>query len=83
MEVIQPHHALSVQGKMELLGVMVFVYGLMNNVFQKVRLKVTSLNFQIRLDIDPVTFFSSRKFQIVIKMFHYYFSNPASKDEGE
>ena len=55
MEVIQPLHALSVHREMELLGVMVIVYGLMDNVFQKVRLKVPSLNFQIRLDIEPVT----------------------------
>ena len=66
MEVMWPLHALSVHKEMELLGVMVFVYGLMNNVFQKVRLKVTSLNFQIRLDIDPVTLFS-KKFKIVVK----------------
>ena len=82
MEVIQPLHALSVHREMELLGVMVIVYGLMDNVVQKVRLKVPSLNLQIRLDIDPVTLFSSRKFQIVIKTFHYYSSSPASKDEG-
>ena len=82
MEVIQPLHALSVHKEMELLGVMVIVYGLMDNVVQKVRLKVPSLNLQIRLDIDPVTLFSSRKFQIVIKTFHYYSSSPASKDEG-
>ena len=31
----------------------------MNNV--EVRLKVPSINFQIRLDIDPVTLFSSFK----------------------
>ena len=83
MEIMKPLHALSVHREMELLGVMVIVYGLMDNVVQKVTLKVPSLNLQIRLDIDPVTLFSSRKFQIVIKMFHYYFSNPASKDEGE
>ena len=71
MEIMQPLHALSVHEEMELLGVMVIVYGLMNNVFQKVRLKVPSLNLQIRLDIDPVTLFSSRKFQIVVKAFHY------------
>ena len=82
MEVIQPLHALSVHREMELLGVMVIVYGLMDNVVQKVRLKVPSLNLQIRLDIDPVTLFSSRKFQIVVKTFHYYSSSPASKDEG-
>ena len=70
MEIMQPHHALSVQGKMELLGVIVIVYGLMNNVFQKVKLKVPPLNFKIRLAIDPVTLFS-RKFQIVVKTFHY------------
>ena len=82
MEIMQPLHALSVHREMELLGVMVIVYGLINNVFQKVRLKVPSLNLQIRLDIDPVTLFSSRKFQIVVKTFHYYSSSPASKDEG-
>ena len=82
MEIMQPLHALSVHREMELLGVMVIVYGLMDNVVQKVRLKVPSLNLQIRLDIDPVTLFSSRKFQIVIKTFHYYSSSPASKDEG-
>ena len=82
MEVIQPLHALSVHREMELLGVMVIVYGLMDNVVQKVRLKVPSLNLQIRLDIDPVTLFSSRKFQIVVKTFHYYLRSPASKDEG-
>ena len=59
MEVIQPLHALSVHREMELLGVMVIVYGLMDNVVQKVRLKVPSLNLQIRLDIDPVTLFST------------------------
>ena len=64
MEVMWPLHALSVHKEMELLGVMVFVYGLMNNVFQKVRLKVTSLNFQIRLDIDPVTFFVVESFKL-------------------
>ena len=69
VEVIQPLHALSVHREMELLGVMVIVYGLMDNVVQKVRLKVPSLNLQIRLDIDPVTLFSSRKFQIVVKTF--------------
>ena len=58
VEIMQPLHALSVHEEMELLGVMVIVYGLMNNVFQKVRLKVPSLNLQIRLDIDPVTLFS-------------------------
>ena len=79
---MKPLHALSVHREMELLGVMVIVYGLMDNVVQKVRLKVPSLNLQIRLDIDPVTLFSSRKFQIVIKTFHYYSSSPASKDEG-
>ena len=67
MEIIEPLHALSVHREMELLGVMVIVYGLMDNVVQKVRLKVPSLNFQIRLDIDPVTLFSSRKFEIVVK----------------
>ena len=55
MEIMQPLHALSVHREMELLGVMVIVYGLMDNVFQKVRLKVPSLNFQITIDIDPVT----------------------------
>ena len=58
MEIMQPLHALSVHEEMELLGVMVIVYGLMNNVFQKVKLKVPSLNFKIRLAIDPVTRFS-------------------------
>ena len=82
MEIMQPLHALSVHREMELLGVMVIVYGLINNVFQKVRLKVPSLNLQIRLDIDPVTLFSSRKFQIVIEIFHYYLSSLVSKDEG-
>ena len=81
MEIMQPLHALSVHREMELLGVMMIVYGLMNNVFQKVRLKVPSLNLQIRLDIDPVTLFSSRKFQIVVKTFHYYLNSPASKDK--
>ena len=71
MEIMQPLHALSVHREMELLGVMVIVHGLMNNVFHEVRLKVPSLNFQIRLDIDPVTLFNSRKFQIVVKAFHY------------
>ena len=55
---MQPLHALSVHEEMELLGVMVIVYGLMNNVFQKVKLKVPSLNFKIILAIDPVTLFS-------------------------
>ena len=82
MEIMQPLHALSVHREMELLGAMVIVYGLMNNVMRKVRLKVPSLNLQIRLDIDPVTLFSSRKFQIVVKTFHYYLSSPALKDEG-
>ena len=58
MEIMQPLHALSVHEEMELLGVMVIVYGLMNNVFQKVKLKVPSLNFKIRLAVDPVTLFS-------------------------
>ena len=58
VEIMQPLHALSVHEEMELLGVMVIVYGLMNNVFQKVKLKVPSLNFKIRLAIDPVTLFS-------------------------
>ena len=80
MEIMQPFHALSVHEEMELLGVMVIVCGLMNNVFQKVKLKVPSLNFKIRLDIDPVTLFSSRKFQIVVKAFHYYLNSLASKD---
>ena len=75
---MQSIHALSVQ----LLFVVVIVYGLMDNVFQKVRLKVPSLNFQITIDIDPVTLFSSRKFKIVVKTFHYYLSSPALKDEG-
>ena len=57
VEIMQPLHALSVHEEMELLGVMVIVYGLMNNVFQKVKLKVPSLNFKIRLAIDPVTLF--------------------------
>ena len=81
MEIMKPLHALSVHREMELVGVMVIVHGLMNNVFHKVRLKVPSLNFHIILDIDPVTLFSSRKFQIVVKTFHYYLSSPASKDE--
>ena len=59
VEIMQPLHALSVHEEMELLGVMVIVYGLMNNVFQKVKLKVPSLDFKIRLDIDPVTLFST------------------------
>ena len=42
---MQPHHAMSVHREMELVGVMVIVNGLMNNVFQKVKLKVPSLNF--------------------------------------
>ena len=58
MEIMQPLHALSVHEEMELLGVMVIVYGQMNNVFQKMKLKVPSLNFKIRLAIDPVTSFS-------------------------
>ena len=58
VEIMQPLHALSVHEEMELLGVMVIVYGLMNNVFQKVKLKVPSLNFKIRLAIDPVILFS-------------------------
>ena len=78
MEIMQSIHALSVQ----LLFVVVIVYGLMDNVFQKVRLKVPSLNFQITIDIDPVTLFSSRKFKIVVKTFHYYLGSPALKDEG-
>ena len=82
MELMHAIHALSVHRDMELLGVMVIVYGLMDNVFQKVRLKVPSLNFQISLDIDPVTLFSSRKFEIVVKAFQYYLSSPALKDEG-
>ena len=45
VEIMQPLHALSVHEEMELLGVMVIVYGLMNNVFQKVKSKVPSLNF--------------------------------------
>ena len=57
VEIMQPLHALSVHEEMELLGVMVIVYGPMNNVFQKVKLKVPSLNFKIRLAIDPVTLF--------------------------
>ena len=57
MEIMQPLHALSVHEEMELLGVMVIVYGLMNNVFQKMKLKVPSLNFKIKLAIDPVTLF--------------------------
>ena len=59
VEIMQPLHALSVHKEMELLGVMVIVYGPMNNVFQKVKLKVPSLNFKIRLAIDPVTLFST------------------------
>ena len=35
----------------------------------KGKIKVLSLDFKIRLDIDPVTLFSSRKFQIVVKTF--------------
>ena len=38
VEIIQPLHAVSVRGNMELLGVMVTVYGLMNNVFLNVML---------------------------------------------
>ena len=57
VEIFQPLHARSVHEEMELLGVMVIVYGLMNNVFQKMKLKVPSLNFKIRLAIDPVTLF--------------------------
>ena len=68
---MKPLHALSVHREMELVGVMVIVHGLMNNVFHTGGLKVPSLNFQIRLDIDPVTLFSSRKFQIVVKAFPY------------
>ena len=59
MEIMQPLHALSVHEEMELLGVMVIVYGKMDNVIQKVKLKVPSLDFKIRLDIDPVTLFST------------------------
>ena len=58
VEIMQPLHALSVHEEMELLGVMVIVYGLMNNVFQKLKLKVPSLNFKIILAIDPVTLLS-------------------------
>ena len=58
VEIMEPLHALSVRREMELIGVMVIVYGLMNNVFQKVKLKVPSLNFKIRWAIDPVTLFS-------------------------
>ena len=58
VEIMQPFHALSVHEEMELLGVMVIVCGLMNNVFQKVKLKVSSLNFKIRWAIDPVKLFS-------------------------
>ena len=58
VEVMQPLHALGVHKDMELLGVIVIVYGLMNNVFQKLKLKVPSLNFKIRLPIEPVTLFS-------------------------
>ena len=54
---MQPIHALSVHREMELNGVMVIVYGIMDNV--KVKLKVHSLNFKIRLYIDPVTLFST------------------------
>ena len=35
---MKPLHALSVHREMELVGVMVIVHGLMNNVFHKVRL---------------------------------------------
>ena len=59
VEIMQPLHALSVHEEMELLGVMVIVYGKMDNVIQKVKLKVPSLDFKIRLDIDPVTLFST------------------------
>ena len=59
MEIIEPLHALSVHREMELIGVMVIVYGIMDNVIQKVKLKVPSLDFKIRLDIDPVTIFST------------------------
>ena len=45
MEIMQPLHALSVHEEMELLGVMVIVYGLMKHVFQKVKSIVPSLNF--------------------------------------
>ena len=58
VEIMQPLHALSVHEEIELLGVMVIVYGLMKNVFQKVKLKVPSLNIKIILAIDPVTRFS-------------------------
>ena len=40
MEVIQPLHALSVHREMELLGVMVIVYGLMDNVVLKQEIKL-------------------------------------------
>ena len=59
MDNIKPLHALSVHREMELIGVMVIVYGIMDNVIQKVKLKVPSLDFKIRLDIDPVTLFST------------------------
>ena len=59
VEIIEPLHALSVCREMELIGVMVIVYGIMDNVIQKVKLKVPSLDFKIRLDIDPVTLFST------------------------
>ena len=58
VEIMQPLHALGVHKDMELLGVMVIVNGLMNNVFQKMKLKVPSLNFKIILAIDPVTLLS-------------------------
>ena len=59
VEIMQPLHALSVHREMELIGVMVIVYGIMDNVIQKVKLNVPSLDFKIRLDIDPVTLFST------------------------
>ena len=46
MEIIEPLHALSVHREMEFIGVMVIVYGLMNNVFQKVKFKITLFKLQ-------------------------------------
>ena len=43
MEIIEPLHALSVHRDMELIGVMVIVCGIMDNVIQKVKSKVSTL----------------------------------------
>ena len=53
VETMQPLHALSVHEEMELLGVMVIVYGLMNNVFQKVKFKITLFKLQDQISYWP------------------------------